>query len=149
MVNTIESPGTFKGQNIRRLFDHTQNRPIASRVAADRAQLPFRKKTALATINHGFAATAYGFANLSRPRVRCLDDPKGDPFRAAGTDPRHPMKLPDQFLQGWWIFYFAHSFLTPNAHGLVRRTAFAVKVHHSFAEELIGIFNGANWKHQR
>jgi hypothetical protein len=37
-----------------------------------------------------------------------LDDPESDPFRAAGTDPRHPLKLPDQFLQGRWIFYFAH-----------------------------------------
>jgi hypothetical protein len=41
------------------------------------------------------------------------------------------------------------SVMNGSGGGLVRRTAFAVKVHHSFTEELIGIFNGANRKHQR
>src|ERR1700730_12003406 len=108
MVNAVESTGSSQGQNIRRLFNHTQDRSVPSRVVADRTQLSFREKTALAAIKHCFAAPADSFANLSRSRVGRLNDPESDPFGAARADTRHAMKLPDQFLQRWRIFYFAH-----------------------------------------
>jgi hypothetical protein len=45
-----------------------------------------------------------------------LNHPECDSFRAARTDPWHPMELPDQLLQWRWIFYFPHrTFLTTNA----------------------------------
>src|ERR1700722_12451379 len=92
MVNAVESPSSFQGQNIGWLFNHTQDRPVPSRVVADRTQLSFREKTALDAIEHGLAASADGFANLSRSRVRRLNDPESNPLGAARADTRHPMK---------------------------------------------------------